>query len=253
MRVLVTGSAGFIGRHLVQRLEGIGHEVSTYDLVDGQGILDRDNVRTSVEGMEAVVHLAAVSSVVQFDKNPIKALKTNVNGAENVAAACEFAGARRLVFASSSAIYHAVPWSQNYGWSKWQAEYPCWRVALLGVNVSILRIFNVTGPGGSGVVNRFQQQAAAGQQLTIHGDGQQTRDFIHVDDVTRAIGMALAAPGNHICDIGTGTPTTIAEVAALYSDDIVHLPARPRDPRHSVADTEPALQQLGFASRIAPF
>lgn len=230
MRVLVTGGAGFIGSHLVDRLIGEGHEVSVLDnLSTGRrenlapersrltfhhgSVLDRSLVERLVDASDAVVHLGAVVGVAHVLADALGAIRTNVEGTLHVLAACA-ARQRPLVFASSSEVYGKSPrlpmhelddrvlgatattrWS--YSSSKALCEHAVLEMGKLGLPVCILRYFNAYGPrlaksGFASVVAAFVRSALAGEPLLVHGDGSQTRCLTYVSDTARATAAALA-------------------------------------------------------------
>jgi UDP-glucose 4-epimerase len=296
--VVVTGGAGFIGSHTVDALVAAGCQVAVIDdfstgkpenLRQWAGD-DRVEVITAsvVDGLFAplhavtarrgpvdrIVHLAAQTSVVYSIDHPLDELRTNCVGTVQVVDYAQRAGVRRLVFASSAAVYGDVaelPVTESapcdplspYGIDKRAGEL--WLGYLAKVHrlpAVPLRFFNVYGPRQdpsspySGVISIFVDRAQAGRELVIFGDGEQTRDFIYVADLVRALmsatfGEAEAGDGAPI-NLATGRQTTVnqlaAEVARLCgsSAGIHHAPARAGEIRHSVAAVERAAALLGF-------
>ena len=220
-RALVTGGAGFIGSHLVERLlqEGWGVRVldncstgswgnlysnrGDLELVEGD-IRDRDACHRACRGVDSVFHLAAIASVATSVTDPMLAHDVNVNGTLNMLLAARDQDARRFVLASSAAVYgnaEAVPTSEDqpirpqspYATGKATGELYCrnfWE--LFGLETVALRFFNVFGPrqcvasGYAAAIPKFVQAAVAGEAPVVYGDGQQTRDFVFVADVVSA-------------------------------------------------------------------
>ncbi len=267
MKVLVTGGSGFIGTNLSLFLTEEGHEVRVLDLrspnfkaeyVKGD-IRDYETVKRAVEGIEAVVHLAAMVSAVEATEKPEEATEINVMGTLNLLEASRRQGVRRFVYASSVAVYGEplyLPVDERhpnfpvnvYGATKLGGE------ALVngysgnyGLSTVSLRFFNVYGPWMrpgpySGVILKFLEFAHGNEPFRIEGDGRQTRDFIYVEDVVRAIQLALEEEFTGAYNVGTGKETSIIELARLVSEvvgipcRVEHAPPRKGDIRRSVAD-----------------
>ena len=226
MNILVTGGAGFIGRHLVSKLLSLGHAVTIYDnfstskksstpakIIEGD-IKDAPDVERVMRGMQAVFHLAAISDL-RADENLI--YNTNFIGSKNVFEAAKQAGAK-VVFTSSSAVYGETKLAKEsdechpanqYGKSKLRAE------KIAPEKSFIARLFNVYGPEGHGVMNNFCRLVPKYKDVTVFGHGTQTRDFIYVDDVVNALIAGLQLEG--VYNIGTGKETSLLEVI-----DIIH-------------------------------
>lgn len=269
-RPVVTGGAGFIGSHLVERLVAEGSEVLVIDDLSSGSPTNlprearlerRDIAADDLDGLlrrwrpTCVFHLAAQSSVPRSTSDPLGDLAVNVVGSHHVAAAALASGAERLVFVSSGgAIYgetrrparetaRPAP-SSYYGIHKLAAEG---HVALAGVSHAIARPANVFGPrqraGLEGaVVAAFVEQAVSGGPLRIHGDGSQTRDFVHVHDVTEAL-VLLARPGtgDGIWNLASGRRTSIAELADLVEREVGRALGRSHGPRRTGDVTESVL------------
>jgi UDP-glucose 4-epimerase len=294
-RVLVTGGAGFIGSHLVNRLLKNGADVVVLDnLFSGKmnNIRDhldagtfhfvkgdiRDNVflKKNVVDTDLAVHLAAVVSVPLSVKRPSLAHEVNAAGTLNLLNACLECGAKRVVFASSSAVYgepEHLPIDENHptrpisplATSKLTAEQHC-KVfhESYGLETVILRLFNVYGPRQSAddegaVVARFMKRIRQNLPLIIYGDGKQTRDFVHVNDVVEAFILALTK-GNaagEVFNIGSGTSVTINALAETIRDlakqnvQTIHQDTRLGDIRHSHAKIERAKKRLGYNPSIS--
>jgi nucleoside-diphosphate-sugar epimerase len=290
---LVTGGAGFIGSHLVDSLTTLGCKVTVLDnlttgkkanLSSNRGdvrficgdIRDRNVLQDAAAGCEVVFHLAAIVSVVQTTKDPIGSAEVNEAGSLQVLEAARAAGARRVVFASSCAIYGddpALPKREDmppnpltpYAAQKLSVEYHL-RVyqSLYGLETAGLRFFNVFGPRQdpgspySGVISIFMIKALNGESPAIYGDGLQTRDFVFVGDVVQALMLASASPKapGKIFNVGTGRSVTInalwQRIAALSGNDVkpIHLPRRAGEVLHSLSSIDLARQQLQFAPAV---
>ena len=294
-KVLVTGGAGFIGSHLVDELVKRGYEVSVIDdlstgkIENLQGHLDgevkffkgdiRDGqlVDELVGGVDAVIHLAAISSVSFSVENPLLTNDVNVNGTLNLLNACVNAGVQRFIFISSCAVYgepcylpvnekHPVKPLSPYAASKVAAEEHCeiFRKAY-GLDTVVLRLFNVYGSRQrkedtySGVITRFAANLVYGKPLLIYGDGSQTRDFIHVDDVVEAVRLVLESGdvAGETFNVGSGKPTSINKLAKLLAEgsgggvEMVYEKRRVGDLEQSYADIVKAEKALGYKPRMA--
>ena len=281
--VLVTGGAGFIGSHTARLLLDRGYRVVVLDnlysgsrsnvpegaeLVVGD-VADRETLARALRGVDHVVHLAAIVSVDEAREDPWSTLRINVLGTLNVLEQSYRHGVGRVVYASSCAVYgeqEVLPITEEaplrpiniYGASKLSGE------ALVhayreekGLSTVALRYFNVYGPGMrggpyAGVVYKFLTAALRGEPLTIHGDGEQTRDFVYVADVARANLAALESDAGGAFNIGTGVSITIKRLAEMVLEvtgsrsPIVHSDPRPGDIRHSRASISRARRLLGW-------
>ena len=288
MRVLVTGGAGFIGSHLVRRLVERGYSVRVLDnfstgsienirdllgsveLVKGD-VRDPETVRRGVEGVEAVVHLAALISVPESVEKPDLYFDVNVKGTYNISKA--FRG-RVLVFASSSSVYgepqhlpvgegHPLNPKSPYAASKIAGEaFTLSFSHINGYRPVVLRIFNAYGPGQSrayaGVVSEFISRVSVGLPPVIYGDGEQTRDFIHVSDVVEAVISAVEREeARGVYNIGSGREVKIRELARIILEAFgrgdltpIHAPSREGDVRRSCADISRAVRDLGWKPRV---
>lgn len=284
--VLVTGGAGFIGSHLaaalieaneVRILDDLSNGRSEY-VPDGAQLITNDIrnetvCRHAMEGIDVVFHLAARTDVNESVGDPRRCHSVNMRGTLNVLeVAREFD--IRVILASSAAIYgepQTVPIDEShpsvpqspYGLAKLSADHAARLFfELYDLPTVVLRYFNVygqtrTGSPGSGVVGAFVDRALAGEPLPIHGDGQQTRDFVHVDDVVTA--SLRAATSNQLGEafnIGSGTQTAIRELAEMVREvvspdiPIRQTSSRDGDIRHSRADITAAAQALDFTPAV---
>ena len=293
MRFLVTGGAGFIGSHTVDELVRRNHEVVVLDdLSTGKAanlsqcrskitlieasIVNLDPVREACRGADRVIHLAAQTSVPRSVKDPLETNLINVTGTLNVLLAARDAQVKRVVFASSCAVYgqtSVLPIRESaalapvspYGLSKQFGEaYGRVFQELYGLEFVALRYFNVFGPRQdpgspySGVLSVFNAALSNGTQPTIYGDGEQSRDFVYVGNVVGAILLASEeekAPGR-VINVGTGVRTTLNETLALLGKvsarpaTAKYAPAREGDIRDSQADVALARELLGYQPRI---
>jgi UDP-glucose 4-epimerase len=288
MRVAVTGGAGFVGSHVAQLLSGLGHRVLAIDsLTTGRPENVPACVDLAVEDIcepgvwqllrrfrpDAIVHLAAQASVPVSVQQPQLDARVNVLGGINLGQAALAAGVECFVYVNTGgALYghprylpvdedHPVEPISPYGLSKWTAEQYL-RMLLTGhMGVKVLRLANVYGPRQSleseaGVVTVFASRMLAGQTVAIHGDGEQTRDFVYVGDVADACLRALRAPGDLGANISSGIGTTVNALFALcaaatgYDQQPQFLAARPGDIRHSVLSNHRAFEQLGWKPAV---
>ncbi len=294
MRYLVTGGAGFIGSHLVEALVVRGEEVvvlddfstgkrenlagvhSRIELIEGS-ICDLATVQRACRGVDIVLHQAARTSVPQSVQDPLETHAVNVDGTLNVLLAARQAKVRRVVVASSAAVYGQSPELPKtesmrpeplspYGVTKYIAElYAQVFGHIYGLENVSLRYFNVFGPRQdarspySGVLSKFCAALLAGETPTIYGDGTQSRDFVYVENVVQANLLASQAPdvSGMTFNIGTGTRISLKEVLgsltriAGIAISPTHLPSRAGDILHSQADISRAQQYLGYRPQVS--
>jgi UDP-glucose 4-epimerase len=290
LRVLVTGGAGFIGSHLVKALLRAGHFVRVLDnfstgsmdnivdvardveIVVGD-VRDYSVVEKCVRGVDVVIHLAALIDVAESIERPDLYFEVNVIGTHNIAKACR--GVNVLIFASSSSVYgdplkipipedHLLSPRSPYAASKAAGEALIQAFSsIYGYRPIILRIFNVYGPKQSrayaGVVIEFIRRVLRREPPIIYGDGEQTRDFIHISDVIDAIMKAMNIErARGVFNIGSGKAVTINQLAKLIlktlnREDLkpVYAPPRPGDIKHSIADITKSRKILGFEPKIS--
>jgi nucleoside-diphosphate-sugar epimerase len=293
MRYLVTGGAGFIGSNTVDELVRRGHDVVALDdlstgkaanlaLVSAKikilqdSVTDLNALREACARVDCVIHLAAQTSVPRSVRDPIETNLINVTGTLNVLVAARDAKVKRVVFASSCAVYgktSVLPIRESaglspispYGISKQVGEaYGRAFQELYGLEFVSLRYFNVFGPRQdpsspySGVLSIFNAALLGGTQPTVYGDGEQSRDFVYVQNVVEAnllAAVATSAPGRAF-NIGTGNRFTLNQTLALL-EKITDRPAKAKyaalregDIRDSQADINLARHALGYDPHI---
>jgi nucleoside-diphosphate-sugar epimerase len=290
---LVTGGAGFIGSHIVEALVARGGVVRVLDdlstgseanLATLAGAIEfvrgdlrnRADVQAAMHGVEVVFHQGAIASVPRSIANPVETLEVNVNGTQHVLIAARDAGVRRVVYASSCAVYGDAPGMplcedmapqplSPYAIHKLAGEYLC-RVftRLYGLETVALRYFNVFGPRQdpaseyAAVVPRFLSAVLARQRPIVFGNGEQARDFVAIEDVVQANLLAAVAPGavSRVMNVGSGRRVTLNEMLRLIGElrGIVIAPEyhepRAGDIRESRADISLARRLLGYEPAV---
>jgi nucleoside-diphosphate-sugar epimerase len=293
MKVLITGGAGFIGSNLADGLLRQGHDVRILDnfstghranlahIADDVEVVEGDlrsyeRVSRAVRGCEAVFHEGAMPSVPRSVQDPLTSSEINIGGTLNVILAARDEGTRRVVFASSSSVYGDAPGFPRvetqatsplapYAVSKLAAEQFC-RVAhiVYDLETVALRYFNVFGRRQdpfsqySAVIPKFIIAMKEGRSPTIFGDGMQSRDFTHIDDVVAANLLAMKAPGaaggifNIACGRQVSLNDLVSELNSVLDTDIEATYVEPRagDVKHSLADVGRAERELGFHAEV---
>jgi nucleoside-diphosphate-sugar epimerase len=294
-KIVVTGGAGFIGRHLIEHL-ALAHNVIVLDdakkdrmlsvpvrreNLKQYNILDTSALSYHFTGADTVYHLAAFTSVPRSVEEPLECYRQNLVGTHNVLDAAVKARVKRVIFASSAAVYGDASSPNREGREgKITAPYAISKKAaeelMRGYSSRLetisLRFFNVYGPrqreddAYAAVIPKFRAKILEGKPVTIYGDGEQTRDFIHVSDVVRALTLAndtLNVSPNHddplsgkVFNIASGKTITVNRLALLMHEiagrepNIENKPERAGDLRHSYADVEQARVRLGFKAGI---
>lgn len=293
LRVLVTGGAGFIGSHVVDKLVENGCRVTVLDNLSNGGlsnienhlldrnvvfvegdILDLETVRKVVVDCEAVVHLAAIVSVPFSVVNPKLTYEVNVYGTKLLLDQCVANKVKKFILVSSCAVYgepsyvptnelHPTNPLSPYAESKLEAERACLKnYDTTELKPVVLRLFNVYGPrqaqnGYASVISSFAERLMTKTPLIIHGDGLQTRDFVHVTDVTEAIWLALNKPDvEGVFNIASGKPVKIrqlahvmAEIVDIENPRMIFEKPRKGDIRNSYGDFSKAKRTLGYTPR----
>lgn len=289
MKTLVTGGAGFIGSHLVERLLADGHDVTVVDnfatgrrenlsaasrsprlSIHEAEVTDGQAIGPLCQGMSWIFHLAALADIVPSIERPLGYFRANVQGTASVLEAARAAGVKRLVYAASSSCYgfaDAFPTPEEapikpqypYALTKWLGEQLVrhWAQVYHLPAVS-LRLFNVYGPrartsGAYGAVfGVFLAQKLAGKPLTVVGDGSQTRDFTYVSDVVEAFVRAAASRVvGEVMNVGSGRSVAVRELASQLGGPVVRIPKRPGEPDCTWADTRKIQRLLGWEPRVS--
>jgi len=292
---LITGVAGFIGSSLARAILAQGDRVrgvdnfSTGKRSNIAEILDRIDVReadlldleamqTACQGVDYVLHEAAIPSVPRSVGNPLESNRANLDGTLNLLVAARDAKVKRVVYAASSSAYGDTPTLPKhedmppnpispYAVAKLASE--CYMASFFrcyGLETVALRYFNVFGPRQdptspySGVLAKFITQMLKGEQPTIHGDGAQSRDFTYVDNVVYANLLACKAPASEVAgrvfNVATGTRIDLNEMFRVlkkltgYPGEVKYGPERAGDVKHSLADLARAERHLGYKPQV---
>ena len=283
--VLVTGGSGFIGSNLVDALIGCGLRVRTIDnfstgnraQVNPEAELVESDIRNAKEikpafaGVDCVFHVAALPRVPLSIEMPLETHMVNVVGTLNVLTAAREEGVRRVVYSGSSSVYGdqpRLPLREDmcpnplnpYALQKLTGEqYARMFHNFYGLQTLTLRYFNVFGPRMATegayltVISVFLRARREGSELTIHGDGEQTRDFTHVHDVVTAnlLAMDCAVADGRPINIGQGHNVSVNRIAQMIGGRKVYLPTRPGDARHTLADFSAAERILGWRPAVS--
>ena len=290
-RILVTGGSGFIGSHVLEKLVEKEYEVTILDnLFTGkkenlskvlnqikfiQGdIRKKEKVQIALKNVDIVVHLAALISVPESIEKPLLYNEINSGGTQSLLNQSVREGVKKFLFISSCAVYgnpikipideyHPTRPLSPYAITKLNAEEQCRIYSKMGrIKTIVMRLFNVYGPRQtynqySGVITQFIQKVRNGEPPLIFGDGEQTRDFIFVDDVAEFINKAIETENEQIINIGTGNRTTINQLAEIIIKiskknlTPIHLPSKQGEIRHSQADISKAIRILRYIPRTS--
>ncbi len=294
LHYVVTGGAGFIGSHLCEALAHAGHHVTIIDdLSSGRmehiapllpsprvsfiqdTVQDFPSLLEYLHGVDGVFHLAAMVSVPRSIAHPLASHEVTLTGTLNVLLAARDSGVKRVVHASSAAVYGNLPDLPKgedmpvdplspYAVAKYAGERYCRAFSLLyGLQAVSLRFFNVYGPRQdprsdyAAVIPRFIARIREGKAPLIYGDGGQTRDFVYVKDVVTALIHAMESEVCGVFNIASGSETSVNELASMLMDlfdcrlDPIHCPERPGEVRRSVADISLARTVLAFSPQFS--
>jgi UDP-glucose 4-epimerase len=289
MKILITGGSGFIGSHIAEHFQSIASEIRVLDnyrtgyaknlnglnatVIEGS-ITDRALVREAVQGIDYIFHMAALVSVPESMSKPSECVDINVHGLLNVLEEASAAGVKKIVLASSAAIYGDNPTvpkletmvpepKSPYAVTKLDGEYYLEMFRREGKLASTsIRFFNVFGPrqdpkgAYAAAVPIFMEKALRNEDITIFGDGGATRDFIFVKDIVGALAFAALNDIHGTFNAGYGGQITIQDLAekiiseACSSSKIVHLPERSGDVRHSRASSD-KLRAAGWVPQFS--
>jgi UDP-glucose 4-epimerase len=268
-QVLVTGGLGFIGYNLVKRLlETTDYEITVIDNLSSQSssrnnkhknvkyiiddINNLDNVKYEDLNFDLIFHLAALARIQPSFKDPIRYFQSNIMGTVNVCELARRCGAK-IIYAASSSAYGG-PKLNPYAFAKWTGEETLKMYSkVYNVSTVSARFFNVYGDRHptegtyATLIGIYERQYKQGQSLTITGDGEQRRDFTHVHDICSGlICLSEHIHTGEIYNLGTGTNYSINEIAAMFSDNTMYIPARPGEAKITLADIL-EVSQFGYA------
>ena len=296
MNIFVSGGSGFIGTHLIKKLNQTGHKITIFDnfsnsskienmrkhkkniqIIEGD-IRNFEELSKSIIGHEIVIHLAAKISVTESLKNPEETFEVNVKGTENILKACKKHKIKKIIAFSSAAVYgdndnpnykfqednKTLPISP-YGTSKIKMEESILRSSKQdGIKSIVLRLFNVYGKGQTneyaGVISKFIECIKNNQSLIIFGGGNQTRDFIDIDDVMELINNIINLNFEkefEVYNVGNGESCKIVDLANLMikisssKNKIIFKEKREGEITHSIAAIDKAKKELNFDPKIS--
>jgi len=289
VRAIVTGGAGFIGSHLVDRLAADGHSVLALDnfstgrpdtlahlagharvRLERADVAEADRLLPLFDGADWVFHLAALADIVPSIERPLDYHRANVNGTAAVLEAARRSGVTRFLYAASSSCYGIPDQYPTPEEAPMRPQYPYALTKLLGeqcvlhwgrvygLPVVSLRLFNVYGrrsrtSGAYGAVfGVFLAQKLQGRPFTVVGDGTQSRDFTFVSDVADAFVTAAESDvAGEVFNVGTGSPVSVNRLVALLRGDVVHVPKRPGEPDRTHADVRKIGARLGWRPKVS--
>ena len=271
MRALVTGGAGFVGTNLVNRLVDDGHEVIVFDnlstgmaeninkkskffMVDisKSEVFETDTMDNVVNGIDVIFHLAALARIQPSIKEPLPSIQTNFNGTLNILE-CARKYDIPVIYAGSSSFHHGL-YGSPYAWSKYGGEELCKLYSeVYDFNTTICRFYNVYGKYHirtgtyATVLGIFEQQYLDNNPLTITGDGEQRRDFTHINDIVNGLIKCIGKEHKaEIFELGSGTNYSINQVAKMFGCKTEYIPARPGEYDRTLCDYSKARDQIDY-------
>ena len=287
MKIIITGGAGFIGKHLVNYLLDKGNVITIFDnfsnseensmgyfIKNGVKVINGDirkfeEILKETENQDILIHLAAKISVSESILNPSETFEVNVDGTKNVLEACKRSNIKKVIIASSAAVYgESVPkikLKENtktnpispYGKSKLVMEQ---EIRKNNIDCIILRFFNIFGigqtPEYAGVITKFIEMISTNKPLEIFGDGMQTRDFVSINDVVESIYDAIKNGKNGTYNIASGKAITINELAKFMISlsrkdlEIHHISEKHGNIRYSEADISLAKSEIKYVPKL---
>lgn len=275
MKILVTGAAGFLGSHIVDRLLELGHQVvgiddlltgSPENIAQNKGnpsfeffpfdIRDRAQMNATMrDGIEAVIHTAAIARTPWTVEDPILSHDVNATGTLNLLEAARHSGVKRFIHSSSCIVY--VPNTPYYVSKLCAEEYVLLYQKLYGLSTIALRYQNLYGtrqseePPHPNVFAALRASKKKSGRLFITGDGEQTRDYTHVSDAVEANMLALQRDDVHgAYDICRGEGVSLNEAAKYFDCPIEYIPERVGDVKHLLGNPAPAAEALGFVAKV---
>ena len=272
--ILVTGSSGFIGSHVAAEALKEGYRVKGLDLKENDNtaiefvkgdIRDKSAVSKAMEGVDFIIHLAAVTSVVEFEKNPVECFDININGFMNVLWAAHEHKVKKALYASSAAVYTGEhfsdsmpldyskqhnPYAQSKMINEMHADYFFHSRGLDSIG---LRFFNVFGDGENekgqyaSIATQFIKNKRRGEPLVVYGDGSQARDFINVNDVANITLMLLEKGSPGVYNVGTGNAFSYEHIAEIIDKSSIKHVDNPLKAYQYLtkADTSKLLREIG--------
>lgn len=291
MKIIITGGAGFIGSHLIEKLirsKKIKKIILIDNFEDGNrrniskivkhkklkivksDITNINSIRKYFKGINAVIHLAAIADIVPSIENPKNYINTNFNGTINILESMRYYGVKKIIYAASSSCYgipkkyptdekEKISPEYPYAFSKYVGELAIQHWAkIYKLNYISLRLFNVYGTrsrthGAYGaVMGVFLKQKLSNKPYTIVGDGKQTRDFIFVSDVVNAFEKALfSSKKNKIYNVGANNPKSINELVSILEGKKIFIPKRPGEPKITNAKIKKIKRELNWRPKIS--
>jgi UDP-glucose 4-epimerase len=270
MKVLCTGSSGFIGSKVVDRLSNTGNEVTTFDIVDGKDIRNLRQVKAAVKGKDAVFHLAAIADLDWAYDHPAETMEINVKGTWNMAIACQEAGAR-LYYASTCCLFgnqkthpsteeSPINPSEIYACSKAAGEDAIMGIHhSFGLQYNMMRFATIYGPGAREALatHKFLKQATKGVPITVHGDGKQTRTQTYIDDLIDAVeALWKSQKINNIWNLSTEEQISAIQMAkdakriTGSKSEIVHVAQRIGQTFHEEISAQKMLRETGWKAKV---